>query len=372
MQHVPRPAMNFAPAPPDPPFRFPPDHAFLQPLVDTLRLHPKRVVFPEGADARVLRVAAELVRLECVSPILVGNRREITRLAASIGVSMEFIGVVQPEDSSDFQAYCERYRRTERVRQRIIRSPEETIVMPAYFAAMMVQYGAADAIVGGNQMIPAAFFRALFHLIKRQPHLDSVTSCLPVRLTQRPDLGNGGVLFLADCAVIPTPTVGQLADIAVETAKVAGPLLQDRPRVAMLSFSTKGSARTLSTDKMQAATQMARLRASQQLVAMDVDGELQLDAAIAPSAAARKSPQSLVAGRANVLVFPDLNASHIASKMLQHICAAETYGQLLLGLARPAAHVSRVAEEMTLFGAAVCAAYQAVSYREMILREDWD
>lgn len=337
-----------------------------------LSRHPKRVVFPDGNDERVLRVAAELVRLECVSPILIGKRREIESTAARHGISMEFIGVVQPEESSDFEAYCERYRRSEKVRRRIIRAPEETMAMPQYFAAMMVQYGAADAVVGGNQMMPAAFFRALFHLIKRKSHLDSATSCLPVRLPLRPDLGRQGVLFLADCAVIPTPTVGQLAAIAVETARVAGPLLHDRPRVAMLSFSTKGSARNLSTDKMQAATQMARTQAGVQQVAMDVDGELQLDTALVPEVAQRKCPISLVAGKANVLIFPDLNSSHVAYKMLQHVAGAECYGQLVLGLVRPAVHVSRVADELTLFGAAVCAAHQAISYRELIQEEAWE
>jgi phosphate acetyltransferase len=356
----------------DRPFQFDPSNSFLAPLVEMLARHPKRVVFAEGDDPRVLRVASELARLECVSPILVGQRRAIERTAAQLGISMEFIGIVQPEDSSDFQAYCERYRRSERLRRRIIRSPEEIMALPQYFAAMMVQYGAADAVVGGNKMIPAAFFRGLFHLIKRQEHLDSATSCMAVRLPHRPDLGNQGVLFLADCAVIPTPTVGQLADIAVETAKVAGPLLHDRARVAMLSFSTKGSARNLTTDRMQAATQMARLRARQQQVIMDVDGEMQLDAAIVPAAADRKSPQSLVAGKANVLIFPDLNASHIAFKMLQHVAGAECYGQIVLGLARPAVHVSRVTDELTLFGAAICAAYQSISYRESIEDELWE
>lgn len=353
-------------------FRFDPSNTFLQPLVEMLRRHPKRVVFPEGNDPRVLRVAAELVRLECVSPILIGKRRDIERTAAELGISMEFIGVVQPEDSSDFQAYCERYRRSERLRRKIIRAPEETIAIPSYFAAMMVQYGAADAVVGGNKVIPAAFFRALFHLIKRQEHLDSATSCMAIRLPQRRDLGNDGVMFLADCAVIPTPTVGQLASIAVETAKIATPLLHDRARVAMLSFSTKGSARNLTTEKMQAATQMARVRAGQQQVPMDVDGELQLDAAIVPSAAERKVPLSLVAGKANILVFPDLNASHIAFKILQHIAGAECYGQMVLGLSRPAAHVSRVADELTIFGAAICVAYLSISYREIIEDESWD
>ncbi|MBP7950432.1 MAG: hypothetical protein KA004_12320 [Verrucomicrobiales bacterium] len=349
-----------------------PENSFLRPLVETLRRHPKRVVFPEGRDLRVLRVAAELARLECVSPILLGRRREIEAAAREAGVPMDLIGVVQPEDSSDFQAYCERYRRMEKIRRRFIKAPGETMSMPPYFAAMMLHYGAVDAMVGGNQSLPAAFFRALFHIIGRMPALDSAASCTAVRLPHRPDLGKDGALILADCAVIPTPTFSQLAMIAVETAKVAGALLQDRPRVAMLSFSTKGSARNLTTEKVLAATHLARHLALQERVAMDVDGELQLDAALIPGAAARKAPMSFVAGRANVLIFPDLNASNIACKLLEQIGGAESCGHMILGLKRPAAHVSRVANEATLFGAAVCAAYRSIGYRELIQSENWE
>lgn len=358
--------------PDDRKFRFDESNAFLLRLVEMLRRHPKRVVFPEANDIRILRVAAELVRLECVSPILLGRRKLIESLAATEGIPMDFIGVVEPEESSDFQAYCERYRRSQRLRHRVIRTPAEIIAKPHYFAAMMMQYGAADAVVGGNTIIPAAFFRALLQIIKRQDHLDSASSCMPMRLPHHPDLGHDGMLFLADCAVIPSPTVGQLANIAVETAKVAGPLLQERARVAMLSFSTKGSARTTSTHKILAATEMARLRASQQRIPMEIDGEMQLDAALVPSVAERKCPQGTVAGKANILVFPDLNAAHIAYKILHHIAGAECYGQMVLGLTRPASQVSRVADEITIFGAAICAAYLSISYREMVQQESWD
>lgn len=339
-----------------------------------LQRSPKRVVFPEGNDPRVLRVAAELVRLECVSPILLGKRREIDQTAHDLGISMEFIGVVQPTESSDFQAYCERYRRMHKIQRRIIRMPEETMALPQYFAAMMVQWGAADAIVGGNQTYPAGFFRALFHIIKRLPELDSATSCLPVWIPSRPDLGHDGVLFLTDCAVVPTPTVGQLAHSAVETAAVAGALLGTRPKVAMLSFSTKGTARTVSTEKMLAATEFARRLAAAQRVEADIDGELELDAALFPRPAEQKAPHSLVSGRANVLVFPDLNSSHMAYKLLEHLAGAECYGQMVLGLARPAVQVSRVECESTIFGAAICAAYRAVQYRDLLEQEtmEWE
>lgn len=343
--------------------------AFLAPLVAYLQRHPKRIVFPDGNDPRVLRVAAELVRLEAVAPILLGNRAQIHATAGDCGIKLEFIGVIEPEHSADFSLFCERYRKMERYRRKKVVAPEEVMSKPAYFGAMMLQYGYADGLVGGNLSMPAAFFRALFHMLKRMPGLDSAGSCLPVRLPLRPDIGSHGTLFLADCAVIPTPTVSQLAMLAVETARVAGALLNETPRVAMISFSTRGSAMNASTQRVVAATSLARERARQQLVSMEIDGELEIDAAINPDAAFRKAPNSILAGRANVLIFPSLDASHSAYKLLEIAAGGQTGGQLILGLARPAAQVSRVSPENTIFRAAVATAMRAVAYREVIERE---
>jgi phosphotransacetylase len=349
-----------------------PDNPFLPTLIEQLRRHPKRVVFPEGNDVRILRVAAELARLECVSPILLGKRREIESTADLHGVPMEFIGVVHPEDSSDFPAYVARYRRISKIRRQAPRHPHETMAMPHYFAAMMAQYGAADAVVGGNQIFPAAFFRAMLHVIKRFPQTESVSSCMAAWLRHRPDLGADGVVFLTDCAVTPSPTVAQLACSAVETAKSLRALLGVRPRVAMLSFSTHGSTRTPGTEKMRAATALVRKQAGEQSLEMDVDGELELDAALLPGPAEHKAPRSLVAGRANILTFPDLNSAHIACKLLEHIGGAQCYGQMVLGLSRPAVQISRVESEHAIFGAAICAAHRALLYRELIANEPWD
>lgn len=352
-----------------PPPIFDTSDAILAPLVHHLRQHPKRIVFPDGNDPRVLRVAAELVRLEAVAPILLGDREKIHAAARFAGVKLDFIGVIEPEHSDDFTLFCERYRKIARYRRVKVDDPGEVMSKPAYYAAMMLQYGYADGLVGGNLTLPAAFFRALFYMIKRMRGLDSAASCMPVRLTQRPDLGTHGTLFLADCAVIPTPTVSQLAMIAVETARVAGSLLNETPRVAMISFSTRGSAQNASTQRIIAATSLARERARQQLVNMEIDGEMEVDAAINPAAAARKAPNSILSGRANVLIFPDLNAAHSAYQLLEWAAGAQTGGQLILGLARPAAQVSRVANENTIFRAAIATAIRSIAYRDVIENE---
>jgi phosphate acetyltransferase len=177
--------------------------------------------------------------------------------------------------------------------------------------------------------------------------------------------GEYGVMFLADCGVIPEPTVPQLADIAVSTAQLARQLLGLRPRVALLSYSTKGSASHPSVSKMQAATELARQIAEKKMLSAEFDGELQVDAALVADIAERKVPYSPVAGRANVLVFPDLNSGNIASKLVQHVARANAYGQILLGLDRPASEISRGASAHDILGVAAIVGVQAVAYKDL-------
>jgi phosphate acetyltransferase len=177
--------------------------------------------------------------------------------------------------------------------------------------------------------------------------------------------GEGGVMFMGDCGVIPEPTVDQLADIAVSTAQLAKQLLGTRPHVALLSFSTKGSATHPSIGKVQAATALAQQKAHQKFVDAEFDGELQVDAALVPEIAFRKLPESKVAGRANVLIFPDLNSGNIASKLLQHVARAHAYGQILLGLDRPAADVSRGSNAHDILGVAAIVGLQSIEYNKL-------
>lgn len=348
---------------------FDPGDAFAAPLVAHLRRHPKRIVFPDGHDARVLRVAAELVRLECVAPILLGQRSEIHALAGLLRVPLDFIGVIEPEHSADFTLFCERYRKISRYRKVKVSDPGEVMAKPAYYAAMMLQYGYADGLVGGNATLAAAFHRALFHMLRKLPGMDSLGSCTPLTLPHRPELGSGGTLFLADGTIIPSPTVDQLALLAVETARAAQLLTGEVPRVALISHSTRGSLQDAESRRMAAAAALARELAAREHLRMEVDGEMELDAALDPAVARMKVPGSPVAGRASVLIFPGMTSASAASKLLEITAGAVSAGHLLLGLARPAARVTPAAAERTIFRAALATAVRSTAYRAIIERE---
>ena len=186
-----------------------------------------------------------------------------------------------------------------------------------------------------------------------------------VMALQDPSYGENGVLFFADCAVIPEPTVPQLAQIGVQAGKLCAQLTGVRPRVAFLSFSSKGSSKHASAEKMSAATALARKAAESAEMDMEIDGELQADTALLPPLAQVKAPNSLVAGQANVLIFPDLNSGNIAAKLVEHLAGAEAYGQILLGLSKPCADLSRGATVETIVGAAAIVGLQAIEYRKL-------
>jgi|MDTC01.3.fsa_nt_gb phosphate acetyltransferase len=345
------------------------ENAFTAPLIAKLKKHPKRIVFPEPDDRRVLLVAQELASREISAPILLGKRDHLQKRAKKEGISLDMVGIIDPETSVELPRFAGWFEKMERYRKMKVTHPEEVMKRPDYFGAMMVQYGAADGIVGGNCVYPEAFFRPLFHMIRPQSHCSSVASCMAVVDENNPVLGGAGILFLADCAIIPEPNVEQLAMIAVESGRLATTLLDRQARVAMLSYSTRGSAKTAHSEKVVAAVAAARKRARDEAVDIEIDGEFQVDVALNATSAERKGVHSLVAGKADVLVFPDLNSANIASKLLVMGANPQAYGQLLLGLARPAAQVSRVATPETIFGTSVAVGVEAIKYRELIADE---
>ncbi len=334
-------------------------------LLDQLRRHPKRVVFPEGEDVRVIEAAARLVSEEVVAPILLGNRDRIRTLAADHGISLKFVHLIDPPTSSDFGLFCKRVENMARYRTMQIGNPEEIVARPHYFGALMVQYGQADAIVGGNQSMPAVYFRALLHTIKPLPHVPKIFGVSIVVGNHLDKLGSSGILLLADTALIPDPEVDDLASIALETGKLAHHFLGRRPRVAMLSHSTKGSAGTASSRRVAAATSLAQARAIDEFIDVEIEGELQADVALDPQAAEVKLPMAGARAIADVLVFPSLDAAHISLKLLQHVAGAQSYGQLILGLARPAAQVPRTTNPEAIFGTAVAIAVEAIKYHQL-------
>ena len=238
------------------------------------------------------------------------------------------------------------------------------MINPNYYGAMMLAMHQVDGFISGANQSSGSVLRPLFQIVKVAPEATTASSCMVMEVEDT-RFGHEGVLFMGDCGVIPEPTVQQLADIAVSTALLSHQLLGIRPRVALLSYSTKGSATHPSIGKVQAATALAQKIAHDTGFEVDFDGELQVDAALVPEIAARKLPESQVAGRANVLIFPDLNSGNIASKLIQHVAKAHAYGQILLGLDRPAADVSRGANAHDVLGVAAIVGLQSISYNEL-------
>ncbi|HWL50891.1 MAG TPA: phosphate acyltransferase [Chthoniobacteraceae bacterium] len=337
---------------------------FIETVYEKLRRHPKRIVFPEGTEPRVLHAAEQFVKLKLGAPILLGNRDEIKTLAEREKVNLHRIGIIDPAQSNELPLFSRWLRKLQRYRNLGEGEAEGFLLNPNYFGAMMIQHGQADAMVGGVSGYAGSLLRPLFQLVKPLPEVAFISSCMLMALKDE-RFGEKGVLFFADCAVIPEPDVQQLAQIGVQAGRLCAQLTGERPRVAFLSYSSKGSARSASTEKVAAAVGQAKKEAEKQEMEIEVDGELQADTALLPDLATLKAPGSLVAGRANVLIFPDLNAGNIAVKLVEHLAGAETYGQILLGLSKPCADLSRGASVETIVGAAAIVGLQAIEYRKL-------
>lgn len=335
---------------------------FIGSVIEKLQRHPKRIVFPEGTEPRVLQAARQYYALRLGAPVVLGDRTKIKEMAQDLDISLEGVRIINPAESEELDNFARRFEILRRFKGVKGFEAREAMLQPNYFGAMMVAMHQADGFVSGaNQVGGSSVLRPLFQIIKVAPKTSTASSCLVMEVEDS-RYGHEGVLFMADCGVIPEPSVEQLADIAVSTAKLARHLLGVRPRVALLSFSTKGSSLHPSVGRVQAAAALAGKQALESGLEADFDGEMQVDAAIVPEIAARKLPASNVAGKANVLVFPDLNSGNIASRLVRHIARANAYGQILLGLDRPAADVSRGSSAHDILGVAAIVGVQAVDY----------
>src|SRR5882762_9306412 len=337
---------------------------FIGSVIEKLQRHPKRIVFPEGTEPRVLQAARQFYSLRLGVPILLGDRTKIKEAAERLNVPLEGVRIINPEESEELDNFARRFELVRRYKGVKEQEAREAMLKPNYFGAMMVAMHQADGLVCGTNEISGSVLRPLFQIIKVAPQQTTASSCMVMEVEDT-RFGENGVMFMADCGVIPDPTVEQLADIAVSTAQLARQLLGTRPRVALLSYSTKGSATHPSIGKVQAATALAEKSADQKKLEADFDGELQVDAALVPDIAGRKAPDSKVAGKATVLVFPELNAGNIASKLLQHVARANAYGQILMGLDRPAADVSRGSNAHDILGVPGIVGVQSIAYKEL-------
>ena len=338
---------------------------FIGQLIEKLQRHPKRVVFPEGDEPRILQAARQFYALPLGVPILLGDQEKVRATAKDLNISLEGIRIINPATSEDLENFAKRFYTLRREKGLRPTEAREAMLQPNYFGTMMLAMHQADGVVSGASHITSSLLRPLFQIIKVAPDIHTASSCMVMEVEDT-RIGEKGVLFMADCGVIPEPNVEQLADIAVSTARLARHMLGIRPRVALLSFSTKGSsAAHPSVGRMQAATAQARRKAANLNLEADFDGELQVDAALVPEIASRKLHDSQVAGRANVLIFPDLNSGNIASKLVGLVGRANSYGQILLGLNRPAADCSRGATAHDILGIAAIIAVQSTDYQKL-------
>ena len=346
---------------------------FIETVFEKLARSPKRIVFPEGAEPRTLHAASEFARRKLGAAILLGQRAQIESVAAGEGIDLRHakINILDPSTSVELPTFCERLEQLDRYKHFGVDDSRRVMVNPNYFGAMMIQYGLADGLVGGAGEYSSGLLRPLLQILKPLPEVRTVFGCLVMELPDRP-VGDeeDGVLFLADGAVIPEPSVEQLATIAVHTSALCCRLHNGHARTALLSFSTKGSSGSPAAARVSAATALARQKADAYMEThpgreIEIDGEMQADTALDPILAQRKAPSSLVAGRANVLVFPDLNSGNIAQKLVQYLANARSYGQILLGLSRPAADMSRGATAESILGVAAIVGLQAIEYHTL-------
>jgi phosphate acetyltransferase len=299
--------------------------AFISGLIARARPLQKRIVFPEGTDPRVQAAAERLAREGIVQPILIGPK-----------ASVPGVKFVDPATSGNVRKYAGLLHERRRSRGMTLIEAEQMAVKPLYFGALMVAAGDADGSVGGVAHTTADTVRAALHAVGTAPGIHLVSSAYIMAVADR-DLGHGGLMAFGDCSVVINPGGVELAEIAIATADTTRRLIGAEPVVALLSFSTKRKGRHPQVDKIVEALRVARERAP----GLNIDGELQLDAAIVPDVARSKAPGSTVAGRANTLIFPDLNSGNIGYKLVQRFAGAEAYGPFLQGFAKPVSDLSR-------------------------------
>lgn len=316
----------------------------------------KKIVLPEGSEPRTLQAARIVVDKKLANLVLLGNKEKIESSAKELGVSLSGAEIVEPTTSDYFENFVETFYQMRKAKGIDLEKARKMMSNEIYFATMMVHQGKADGLVSGAIHSTGDTIRPALQIIKTKPGIKVISSSF-VMIVPNCEMGNNGMFLFADCVVNIAPSASELAEIAISTAETAKLLCDMDPKIAMLSFSTYGSAKHEFVDKVTEAVKIVREKAPE----LEVDGDIQADAAIVASVGKIKCPTSKIAGKANVLIFPDLQSGNIGYKLVQRLAKAEAIGPFLQGIAKPVNDLSRGCSVEDIVNVVAFTAVQATS-----------